>query len=76
MKEGQAYVIDLMSKDFDTFLRVEDAEGKELAQDDDGGEGLNSRLRFVAPHTGTIRVIATTFAGGSTGSFTLSIRPE
>lgn len=76
MKEGQTYVIDLMSKEFDTYLRVEDADGKELAQDDDGGEGLNSRLRFVAPYTGTIRIIATTFAGGSTGSFTLSVRPE
>jgi hypothetical protein len=76
MKQGQAYVIDLRSTEFDPFLRVEDADGRELAQDDDSGGDLNARLRFIAPHTGTFRVIATTFAGGSTGSFTLSVRPE
>ena len=43
--KDKTYTIDLMSRDFDCWLRIADADGKTLAQDDDGGEGLNSRLR-------------------------------
>ena len=38
MSSDKTYVIDLESSDFDAYLRVEDAAGKALAQDDDGGE--------------------------------------
>jgi len=48
----------------DPYLRLEDAAGKELAKDDDGGEGLNARIRFDCPADGTYRIICTTFAGG------------
>jgi len=65
---GRAYQIDLTSKDFDTFLRVEDANGREVAYDDDGGEGLNSRLVFTPTRTGQYRLIATSYQGG-TGRF-------
>src|SRR5262245_44477191 len=34
MKSGQAFQIDMMSKDIDSYLRLEDAGGKELARDD------------------------------------------
>ncbi len=37
MKGGQKYVIDLMSKQFDPFLRIEDARGKQLVN---GGFGM------------------------------------
>ena len=46
-----------------------------IAADDDGGEGLNSRLRFVPPKTGPYQVVATSFAGGA-GTYTLKIRSE
>src|SRR5262245_30283327 len=40
---GEAYVVtlDAVDKKLDPFLRVEDAKGKELAQDDDSGGNLN-----------------------------------
>src|SRR6516165_9078145 len=36
MQAGRWYKIDLMSKDFDTFLRLEDPSGQMVAFDDDG----------------------------------------
>src|SRR5262245_59505539 len=35
MEQGKGYKIDLSSDDFDTFLRVENDKGKELAFNDD-----------------------------------------
>ena len=37
MKKDSTWEINLKSKDFDAFLRVEDSAGKELAYDDDSG---------------------------------------
>jgi hypothetical protein len=75
MTAGKTYVIDHMSKQFDAFLRLEDAAGKQLAQDDDSGGGTNARLRFKAPSDGVFRVIATTF-DDRVGLFELKIREE
>jgi hypothetical protein len=75
MIAGKTYVIDLMSKQFDAFLRLEDAAGKQLAQDDDSGGGNNARIRFKAPQEGVYRIIATTF-NVETGQFLLKVREE
>jgi hypothetical protein len=75
MTADKTYTIDMESEEFDTFLRLEDEKGKELAQDDDSGGDLNARLTFRAPASGTYRVIATSFEGG-TGPFQLRIREE
>ena len=71
----QMVTIDLESNQFDAFLRLEDATGLQLAQDDDGGGGLNARITFVAPRNDTYRIIATTFGPNALGAYTLSIRP-
>ncbi len=74
MKAGQMYQIDLVSKAFDAYLRVEDASGKELAQNDDRGAGtLDSRIYFKVPKDGTYRLIATSF-DGKTGPYTLTAK--
>lgn len=73
MTAGQSYTIDLVSKDFDAYLRLEDSDGKELAHDDDSGGGLNARLVFRAPKDDTYRIVATTFLGG-TGNYTLTVQ--
>lgn len=75
MVGGKTYIIDLISKQFDAFLRLEDLEGKRLAQDDDSGGGTNARIRFKAPEDGVYRVYATTFNVG-TGLFLLKVREE
>ena len=56
----------------DPLLKLYDANGAELALDDDGGEGLNSYLEFTAATTGAYFVEASAFGGEATGGYTLS----
>ncbi|MCS7047029.1 MAG: redoxin domain-containing protein [Gemmataceae bacterium] len=73
MTAGTIYVIDMQSKQFDTYLRLEDPTGKEVAFDDDGGGGLNSRIVYKAAKGGPYTIIATTF-NGKVGDFQLTVR--
>jgi len=73
MVQGQDYLIELDSRAFDAYLRVEDRAGKQLASDDDGGDGTNARLDFTAPADGTYRIIVTSFENVRTGAFTLRV---
>jgi hypothetical protein len=76
MEAGKTYQIDHMSEAFDAYLYLEDPDGKLLAQDDDGGEGLNSRIIYKAEKTGNYRMIATSLSGRATGEFTFSVRQK
>ena len=72
---GQVYQIDLASKDFDAFLRLEDGQGKHLAHDDDSGGGTDARLHFNPSASGSYRVIATAVPKGQPrGAYTLTVR--
>jgi len=73
--KGKTYVLDLISKDFDAWLRIADAEGKTIVQDDDSGGNLNSRIRFTAPRDENFQIVATSFAGGA-GTYVLKVRAE
>jgi hypothetical protein len=80
MVAGTTYVIDMIDQNgpagsMDPFLRLVDSTGKQHAYDDDGGEGLNSRIVFLAPKTDDYTVKATTCSSGRTGRFMLQIRP-
>ncbi len=74
MKAGSVYVIDMSSKEFDTFLRLEGSDKKQLALNDDvqPPQNLNSRIVIKAPKDDTYRVIATAFEG--TGAYLLTVR--
>lgn len=69
-----AVQIDLESRQADTYLLLlrGGANGAVLARDDDGGEGLNSRL-VGSLSAGTYTVEATTFREGVTGAFSLRV---
>jgi len=71
---GQRIQIDLMSSDFDAYLYLRDQNGQNLAQDDDGGGGLNSRIIRDLPYTGMYQILANTLRAGQYGSFTLSLQ--
>ncbi len=73
MKAGQRYTIDLIAP-WDNFLRLEDAQGKQLAQDDDGGGYPNARIVFDAPADGYYRIIVTSFAPKTAGPYTLKVK--
>jgi HEAT repeat protein len=78
MIKGHTYTIDLRSpRDgsfFDPYLRLESPQGQPLAQDDDSGGNLNSRITYRAPEDGSYRIIVTTYAPGAHGQYTLTIR--
>ena len=74
MTEGKTYQIDMKSKDIDSYLRLEDPQGTQVAFDDDGGGFPDARIVYKAPKGGDYTVICTTFGGGSTGKFTLTIK--
>lgn len=74
---GQLLEVALLAQDdsIDPLLSLYDGtnvEGEVLASDDDGGEGLNSLLRFVLPKAGTY-TIAVGGYGDSSGSYTLHV---
>jgi hypothetical protein len=77
LSAGKTYQIDMESEDLDAFLRLEDAAGKRLAENDDvSPDNLNARIVFKCQTDGTYRIIATTFDDGETGAFLLKIRQQ
>ena len=73
LTKGKAYVIDMMSGELDSYLRLEDSTGNQLAEDDDGGGNLNARIRFTAPKDDVYLIFATTLGGGG-GNYLLTIK--
>lgn len=71
--KGHNYRLDMTSKEFDVYVRLEDSGGKALAQDDDSGGERNARINFACPATGTYRLVATAYASGSQGAYTLTV---
>jgi tetratricopeptide (TPR) repeat protein len=75
MSAAKTYVIDLESPQFDTHVRLEDGQGKVLAENDDiNDDNQNARILFTPKEDGTYRIIATSFQQRGTGAYTLTIR--
>jgi hypothetical protein len=72
LERGVPYVIDLMSPEFDAFLRIEDEAGVTIAENDDGGFGTDARLTYTPSRSGKYRVVVTTFQGGA-GNYHLHV---
>jgi len=70
----QTVQIDMMSGDFDSFLLLHDAGGRELIRNDDGGDGLNARIVYTLPYDGEYRIIANTYREGARGNYTLRVQ--
>jgi Zn-dependent metalloprotease len=79
---GQQVIIAMNSSVFDTFLFLNGPDNHTIAQDDDSGGGLNSRIPssgavFTLPLTGTYTIYATSYSAdgltGSTGAYGLSL---
>ncbi len=74
LEKGSTYQIDHVAPNFDAYLYLINPDGKVIAQDDDGGEGLNSRIVQKIETSGKYRVVATSLGGSSVGPFTFTIR--
>ena len=77
LEAGRPCVISLESAKgagwFDTYLRVEDASGKVLAQYDDMGVDMNALAVFTPPTAGEYRIVATSYQP-ATGNYLLVVR--
>jgi hypothetical protein len=71
---SKSYQIDMRSNQIDSYLRLEDPAGKQVAEDDDGGGFPNARIVYKAATDGVYKVIATTYQGGQTGKYTLTLK--
>jgi hypothetical protein len=71
---GERIQVDVTSSNFDAYAIIEDAAGKMLVRNDDGGGGTNARIVFKVPANGAYRIIANTYRQGSYGQYTLSVR--
>jgi S1-C subfamily serine protease len=74
MQAGKTYTIDLVSEDFDAYLRLEHTEKGKLKEDDDGGGLMNARIVHTADKEGDYRIVVTTCDPVQTGSYVLVIR--
>lgn len=57
----------------DTLVRIRDANGNILAENDDGGPGFFSSLRFTADTTGTFYIEVDSYESSYTGEYTLTV---
>jgi len=75
MTAGKTYVVDMQSLQFDTYLRLEDDQGRKLAEHDDvSPDNLNSRIVFAPSTSGVFRIVATSYQQRGRGSYDLIIR--
>lgn len=68
---GDVWQVSAVSDQLDTYLVALDASGAELAFDDDGGGGTNSRLQLASPVDATVTIEVTTY-DGRTGPFAIA----
>lgn len=62
MEAGEAYKIRMVSSEVDAFLRLEDKDGKQLAENDDENKStFNARIDFVCNATAEYHIIATCY---------------
>ena len=58
---GTDYQIDLLSPQFDPFLRLVNSSGVTVAQEEVGGGGFNSSIQFKPPVDGNYKIIVSSF---------------
>jgi len=72
LEAGKTYQFDCKS-DWDNWLRIEDAKGKQLAEDDDSGGGTDAQIIFECKTAGEYRVIVTSYDAATTGDFVVTV---
>lgn len=72
-RRGQRIQVDMRSRDFDSYLMLRDDAGFVLGSDDDGGDDNDARVHTVLPRDGRYTIVATGFAEGAHGAYTLSV---
>ena len=73
-QQGDLYVIDLHSDQFDTYLLVTGPGSFSIENDDFDTSTNRSQITLLAPETGKYEINATSFEAGETGSYRLTIQ--
>jgi hypothetical protein len=74
LEAGITYVIDMRSAVFDTYLKLLDAKGTLIAENDDiAPNNLNSRIIFTPKESGAFRIVATSYQERGRGTYTVTI---
>jgi hypothetical protein len=77
MIEGRPYRFSLEGAEpdalADPMLTLYDAQGNQIAADDDGGTGVNAYLTFTSPTGGPYFAAVSSFNGGSAGRYMLRV---
>jgi predicted Zn finger-like uncharacterized protein len=76
LQAGKKYVIDMKKgpgSTIDPYLKLFDATGKKVAEDDDSGGDLNAQITYQPTVTGKYRIFATTYQAGETGAYQLTV---
>ena len=72
LEAGKSYVFELTGATLeDPFLSLNDSTGATIITDDDGGDGLNSRIAYTAANTETYYLDAGAYADESIGSYVI-----
>ncbi|QYO62818.1 trypsin-like peptidase domain-containing protein [Leptolyngbya sp. 7M] len=75
-KAGQQVVIEMTSSELDAYLILLAPDGRDVAQDDDGGGGSDARLVTSLPADGTYTVLANTYRAGQTGRYNIRLTTD
>ncbi len=70
---GGTLSVDLSSGEFDTYLTIVAPSGQTFENDDFDGSTSRSVVDFTLPESGRYRIIATTYASDTTGSYQLAL---
>ena len=74
LKKDHIYQFDLIGHALtDPFLRLYDEDGLFITENDDGGNGLNSRILHTAQKTKSYFLEADSYLSNKTGTYTLSV---
>jgi hypothetical protein len=78
--KGQVLEVALIAGDEDldpmlTLYKGVGSDGEMLTSDDDGGNSLNSLIRYTLPDDGTYTIVAAPY-GDSSGAYTLRVAPR
>lgn len=76
LKGGKRYIIEMKSEQFDSYLYLQDAQGKTVKEDDDGGQGQNSRIEFSPEKDGEYSILAGSFKNQGEGSYGIWIEEK
>lgn len=76
LEAGRRYSISASSDAFDTYLRLLPPGSEEpVAENDDSGDSLNSRINFTPPTSGEYVVRVSSYSPGGTGAYSLRVEP-